>query len=94
MIRKKFKPTSTKKFNLCLGFLRVILSFLVVMTHCFNIKTTKSKLLIKIFINKLHFIHVPTFFIMSFYFMKDLFIKRNKLNMVKRFKRLLIPYIS
>ena len=76
-----------KKISIGLAVLRIYLSFLVVSTHCF--RTRANIIIIKIIHNK---VHVPTFFILSFYFCNKLF-KSKDINKIKiRFQRLLIPY--
>ena len=78
------------KINIGLASLRIYLSFLVVTTHCFRPKATiRKKIIIKLIYNN---IHVPTFYVLSFYFCYKLF-KLNNIKKIKiRFQRLLIPY--
>ena len=79
-----------KKINLGFAILRLYLSFLVVIHHCFqpsNIMKTKFK--IKIIFN---IIHVPNFYLLSFYFCYNLFKSKNIRKIKIRFQRLLIPY--
>jgi fucose 4-O-acetylase-like acetyltransferase len=84
MIVKK----NLKEKNIGIEILRIYLSILVVNTHCYkNINNFKY---IKILINRLH---VPTFFIISFYFFQNTLISRNLDKFKERFHRLLIPYI-
>jgi surface polysaccharide O-acyltransferase-like enzyme len=76
-----------KKISVGLAVLRIYLSFLVVSTHCF--RPTSKIIIIRIINNK---VHVPNFFILSFYFCNKLF-KSKDINKIKiRFQRLLIPY--
>ena len=80
-----------KVFNYGLALLKVILEFLVVKAHNFNSKSTKNKVIL--YITKERSLHVPSFFIMSFYFMyKNIFSLNIKI-LFKRLIRLLIPYI-
>ena len=55
-------------FDIGLAVLRPILSFLVIMTHCYKLKSKKGlwKSISKR--TKRFFFHVPIFFLMSFYF--------------------------
>ena len=80
-----------KFFNIYLSLLRMYLSFLIVNTHCFNPykNNIHNKYLLIILRNK---IHVPNFFIMSFYLCYKLFIKKDIKKIKQRFERLLIPY--
>lgn len=75
-----------------LSILRSILSFYVIRSHYLNKNSTQNKIIFYI-LGKRRSIHVPSFFIMSFYFnfksLNSMDIKRN----YKRFQRLLIPYI-
>ena len=78
------------KYNLGLGLLKVILALSVIVSHIFKKKSTNNKFLL--YLLQRRRIHVPSFFIMSFYFMyKDLIILNiNKIKL--RFERLFIPY--
>ena len=68
--------------------LRKLLSLWIVLVHCYKIR---KSILIKLILNKQF--HVPTFFIISFYFFYDKLYLRS-LNKIKiRFERLLLPYI-
>jgi len=77
-----------KKINKGLAILRFFLSFFVVAAHSF-ISSNNNKY-ISLLINS---IHVPIFFIMSFYFFYTTLISRNLDKLTNRFQRLLIPYI-
>ena len=79
-----------KKINTSLAFLKIYLSFLVVNWHCY---TPKDEIKKKIIVKLIHNIaHVPTFYIISFYFCCNLFKSKNIKRIKKRFQRLLIPY--
>lgn len=79
-----------KKFNIGLAILRIYLSFLVVTSHCFKPKSEiNKKITIKIIHNS---IHVPTFYLLSFYFCYKLFKSKDIRKIKIRFQRLLIPY--
>ena len=81
------------KKNINIGFasLRIYLSFLVVIAHCYNPNaSTRKKIIIKLIINS---IHVPTFYLMSFYFCYNIFKSKNVRKIKIRFQRLFIPYL-
>ena len=77
-----------KKKNYGIQILRMIMSFWVVMNHIYK---TKNKSLKNIIIE--HRFHVPTFIIISFYFLNNNLVKRNINKINERLERLLIPYI-
>ena len=77
-----------KKVNLGLEILRMLMSFWVIMTHYYQ---PKYKVVFNMII--LHAFHVPTFFIMSFYFLFPNLSKRNLDKIKNRLERLIIPYI-
>ena len=74
-----------KEYNIGIGILRVCLSFMVVMDHLYNQK--KYKQYIYFF-----YYHIPTFFLLSFYYTFNTlyFFNFNKIKI--RFERILIPY--
>lgn len=74
-----------KEYNVGIGIIRVILSFMVVFDHIYNIPK-KLK-----YIRVLYF-HIPTFFVISFYFNYNTLISFNIEKIKIRFERLLIPY--
>lgn len=79
-----------KTFNIGMAFLRIYLSFLVVTSHCFIPNgATRKKIILKIIRNN---IHVPIFYILSFYFCYKLFKSKDIIKIKIRFQRLLIPY--
>ena len=80
-----------KQLNIGLALLKVYLAFNVVRSHNFNKKVTTNKFILNVIIKSK--IHVPCFFIMSFYFMNKDSILLDKNKYKNRFKRLLIPYI-
>lgn len=81
----------TKIFNYGLALLKSLLSFLVIISHCFKSATTKNKFILYVTSNRI--IHVPSFFMMSFYFMCNNLLSLNNKKLYERFIRLLIPYI-
>ena len=79
-----------KRINIGLAVLRIYLSFLVVTSHCFEPDAKiRNNNIIKIIRNKTH---VPSFYIMSFYFCYKLIKLKNIKKIKLRFQRLLIPY--
>ena len=75
-----------------LGILKTFLSLLVVAAHQFSRNTTKNETILTIYDNRN--IHVPSFFIMSFYFTCHNLLSLNPKKILNRFVRLLIPYIG
>lgn len=73
--------------NLGLELLRMLLSFWVVLFHCFKLKNRYLRKIIK---KKI--LHVPTFIFISFYFLLKNLFERNIIKIKLRFERLLIPY--
>lgn len=71
--------------NLGIQILRAILCLWVLFSHCAKIKKEHLKYFKKNY-------HVPTFFILSFYFFYPILVKRNSIAIKKRFQRLLFPY--
>lgn len=80
-----------KYYNFYLALLRMYLSFLIVNNHCFNPYKNNfhNKYLLKLLYNK---IHVPNFFIMSFFLCYKLFLLKDIKKIKQRFERLVIPY--
>ena len=89
---KKEKKEKPESINYGLSILKVILSFVVVTVHNFDKKTSNNKYII--FITKNRLLHVPSFFIMSFYFMCKHLLSLSFKMLLKRLIRLLIPYIG
>ena len=94
MIAKQISQINSEnqkiKFNTFLAVLRVYLCFNVINSH--YLRTTPiimNKYIIRIIRNNLH---VPIFFLMSFYFSQKLFLSKNVSKIKQRFERLLIPY--
>ena len=80
-----------KKYNAFLAILRVYLSFIVINSHYLRTPPIlMNKYIKRIIRNNLH---VPIFFLMSFYFSHKLFLSKNIEKIKKRFERLLIPYL-
>ena len=76
----------SKAVNLGLEILRLFLCLWIVIIHCSKLKNVHKKYLNKAF-------HVPTFFVISFYFYFRIISKRVIQKIILRFQRLLIPYI-
>ena len=76
-----------KNINLGISILRVILSFMVVLDHLYNKKKLKKYLYILYY-------HIPTFFLISFYFTYKTLTSFNIYKIKLRFERILIPYFS
>ena len=77
-----------KKRNYGLEILRMIMSFWIVLNHLYK---PKNKQIDNIIIR--HRFHVPTFFIISFYFLNYSLSIRKIIKFRERLERLLIPYI-
>jgi len=75
-----------KKKNYGIAILRVILSFMVVLDHFYNYKVLKNYLHILYY-------HIPTFFILSFYYTSNYFKYFNISKIKTRFERIVIPLI-
>ena len=60
------KTITNNEFNLGLAILKVFLSFLVIIIHCFDINSTSNTLLVYIY--GYRFYVVPTFYLISFLF--------------------------
>ena len=86
----KYKK-NVNQFNAFLGLLRLYLSFLVVNAHCFKPPKSlyKKKFILKLLKGN---IHVPIFFMMSFYFCYNILSSKNIEKIKLRFERLIIPY--
>lgn len=79
----KDKNTNTnKKINYSLELLRLILSFWVVVQHCYKYayKLHKGKF------------HVPTFMVISYYFYYNILKTKIIIKIKQRFQRITIPY--
>ena len=84
--KNKIIFSQNSKRILGLEILRMILSFWIVIFHCCTFKNG----FIRKILNKN--LHVPTFLIISFYFLYYHLINRNINKIKQRFERLLIPY--
>ena len=79
-------------FDIGLGILRPILAFCVIISHTYNSHYAFGKW--KFFHRKTEnlYFHVPTFFIMAFYFSHKTLISSNLKKKLERLQRLFIPY--
>ena len=95
---KKYNKLKVKKkvnknksiYEIGLGFLRIYLSFTVVVGHC---NSNKSKLILWLHKKGFLLYHVRTFTIMSFYFLYNTLSSLNRKKIFQRFIRLFVPYI-
>ena len=74
-----------KEKNYGIAILRVLLAYMVVIDHFYDSKRKKK------FLHILYY-HIPTFFLLSFYFTYNTFSKFNITKIKLRFERLIIPY--
>jgi len=75
-----------KKINNFISILRAILSFMVVLDNFYD-KSKKNKF------KQVLYYHIPTFFLLSFYYTYNTFTSFN-INKIKlRFERIVLPYI-
>jgi len=82
-----------KKYNYGIGLLKVYLAFTVIISHCCKRESIKNKYIFVIFV-KSRRIHVPSFFIISFYFMHNSLANKNFRKLLIRLERLIIPYVG
>lgn len=87
----KFKKEE-KKINYGIAILKTILAFYVIRSHYYDFNLSKSRIIYYI-LGKKRSIHVPSFFIMSFYFNHRFLISKDSKKNYIRLERLLIPYI-
>jgi len=83
----KYQLNRKKEYNIGIGILRVCLSFMVICDHLYSHKKFKK------YVYFLYY-HIPTFFLLSFFYT---FNKLGSFNIKKiktRFERLTIPYFS
>lgn len=80
------KKIDKNEKNYGIAILRVFLAYMVVIDHFYD-KRRKNK-----FLHILYY-HIPTFFLLSFFFTYNTFSKHNISKIKLRFERLLIPYL-
>ena len=90
IIRVKNENAAKKKINLGIEFLRMILSFLIILVHNFNPNRTK----IQSFPIKNLPYYVPFFMLISFYFSFNSLASRNTEKIKQRLIRILFPYMG
>lgn len=77
--------------NIGIQILRMIMSFFIILFHCFNIRLTKIQIIIIIY--NAGTIYVSTFYLISYFFSYKT-LKLKNINGIKlRLERFLIPYI-
>ena len=94
--RKKYIKLETKNelfFDIGLGILRPILAFTVILTHCYNYNYARDIWALLGKKAKRFLFHVPTFFIISFYFSQKTLSSSNYKKKFERFQRLFLPYL-
>ena len=79
------------EFNISFSILRMILSFIVVNNHLLDKSKVKYIYLSKLLKSR---ISVPIFFIMSFFLCHKFFLTNDKIKIMRRLERLIIPYIA
>ena len=84
------RKINKREKNIGVEILRIYLSILVVNSHCYKYTKNIKYIILKIIRNRLH---VPTFFIISFFFFQFTLLSRNIDKFKQRFQRLLIPYL-
>lgn len=88
---EKYKKKNEIKINNGIQILRIILSYLILQLHCYNIRLSKNIILIKTF--QVGGFYAPTFFVISNYFSYNIFILKNITKIYLRIERIMIPYI-
>ena len=97
--KKIIKPINNKKeinkitFDIGLAILRAILSFCVVISHCYNFGFAEGKWKQFIENTQIFAFPVPTFIIMSFFFSYKTLVYSDFNKKFERLLRLFIPYI-
>ena len=87
-----YKSPNIKRIDYGLALLKTYLAFLVLCLHIYNRNTTKNKIIL--YLTESRRFHVPSFYIMSFYFLYNTLSSLNIKLISKRVIRLLIPYIG
>jgi fucose 4-O-acetylase-like acetyltransferase len=81
------------KFDIGLGILRAFLSFLIVMSHCYDPTNAVGYWKLAFYKTEGCYYHVRTFFILSLYFWYNTLVSSDISKKIRRLERLLIPYI-
>lgn len=92
-IKNESHISLNKKYNYGLGLLKVYLALTVIISHCCIRESIKNKYIFIIF-GKSRRIHVPSFFIMAFYFMHNNLVTNNFRKLLIRLERLIFPYLG
>lgn len=83
----KFHSERKKEYNIGIAILKVCLSFMVIITHIYDKKIVQQYIYILYY-------HIPTFFLLSFFYNFNTLNSFN-INKIKlRFERVVIPYLS
>lgn len=82
------KINNASKRIIGIEILRMFLCFRIVVLHYYS---SNNKYLLKL---KEHQFQVPCFFLISFYFLYQIIIRKNYQKLKLRLERLLVPYIS
>ena len=94
-IIKKNNNSNEKNIHFGFAILKNFLAFEVIISHCFNrglMSKIKNKFILLILTKRRT--HVPSFFILSFYFNHNTLVSNDWKKKINRFARLLIPYIG
>ena len=83
--------TQLHPFNFGFTLLKSILAFDVIISHCYNTNSSRNNIII--FITRRRKVHVPSFFMLSFYFNYNTLISSNTKKKIDRLIRLLIPFV-
>ena len=92
MNMNNLNPMQKKSTHYGFSILKCLLAFNVLSHHCFKGISTKNRIVL--FITKDRRFHVPSFFIMSFYFTHNTLISNDPKRKMNRYKRLLTPYLG
>jgi fucose 4-O-acetylase-like acetyltransferase len=76
-----------REYNIGIGILRTCLSFMVIMDHLYNQKIYKKYVYF-------FYYHIPTFFLLSFFYTFNTLSSFNINKIQARFERIMIPYFS
>lgn len=79
------------QINKGIQILRMLLAYLILEFHCYNIKHTKLQLIIVSY--RVHIFCVPTFYVISYYFSYKILKLKNINKIQLRIKKIIIPYI-
>jgi fucose 4-O-acetylase-like acetyltransferase len=85
--KNNYQLKRKREYNIGIGILRTCLSFMVIMDHIYNKKIYNKYVYF-------FYYHIPTFFLLSFFYTFNTlsFFNINKIK--ARFERIMIPYFS